>query len=234
LSLGFSNVALCAEQPDVWEHFGAKSSLLDTHEGAAESPDNKATAPEVKVSLNDDQALLRARLSRLLASKARIRVIDQTTDRARIGHMASDLPPDVLLVDLNKPADAVRRLNLDSSTVEILVVVSDQENGGFATASENLDAEEVGGDYSGVLARIKSAGAFTTDINVPRRTDVSNRELVVLAQVAAGLSNKQIGRLLGISQKTVRNHLSRIFGKLGAGNRTEAVMNAVRLGLLTV
>ncbi len=233
MGLGFSNVALGAEQSDVWEHFGAKSSLLDTHEGAAESSDNGDTAPEVKVSLNDDQALLRAQLARLLASKARIRVIDQTTDRARIGHMASDLLPDVFLVDLNKPADAVRRLNLDSSTVEILVVVSDLE-GGFETAAENLDAEEVGGVYSGVLARIKSAGAFTTYLDVPRRPDVSNRELVVLAQVAAGLSNKQIGRLLGISQKTVRNHLSRIFGKLGAGNRTEAVMNAMRLGLLTV
>jgi DNA-binding CsgD family transcriptional regulator len=52
--------------------------------------------------------------------------------------------------------------------------------------------------------------------------------------VAAGQSNKQIGRLLGISQKTVRNHLSRIFHKLRAGNRTEAVMKAMRLGLLTV
>jgi DNA-binding NarL/FixJ family response regulator len=234
LGLGFSNVALGAEQPDVWEHFRTKSDLLDTHDGAAESPDNEATTPEVKVSLIDDQTLLRAQLARLLASKARIRVIDQTTDRARIGHMASDLLPGVLLVDLNKPADAVRRLSLDSSTVEILVVVSDLGNGGFETAAQNLDAEEVGGEYSGVLARIKSAGELTTDIDVPRRPDVSNRELVVLAQVAAGLSNKQIGRLLGISQKTVRNHLSRIFGKLGAGNRTEAVMNAMRLGLLTV
>jgi DNA-binding NarL/FixJ family response regulator len=52
--------------------------------------------------------------------------------------------------------------------------------------------------------------------------------------VAAGQSNKQIGKLLGISQKTVRNHLSRIFHKLRASNRTEAVMNAMRLGLLVM
>lgn len=234
MGLGFSNVAVRADQPVVWEHLGPESDLLNTDESPTESSNNNATAPEVKVSVNDDQALLRTELARLLASKARIRVIDQTTDRARIGHMASDLLRDVLLVDLNRPADAVRRLNLDSSTVEILVVVSDLGYGGFEIAAENLDAEEVGGDYSGVLARIKSAGAVTSDIDLPRRPDVSNRELVVLAQVAAGLSNKQIGRLLGISQKTVRNHLSRIFGKLGAGNRTEAVMNAMRLGLLTV
>jgi len=63
--------------------------------------------------------------------------------------------------------------------------------------------------------------------------DLSRRELHVLKQVATGLSNKQIARKLGISHKTVRNHLSQVFRKLHAGNRTEAVMNAVRDGLFS-
>ncbi len=63
--------------------------------------------------------------------------------------------------------------------------------------------------------------------------DLSRRELHVLKQVATGLSNKQIARKLGISHKTVRNHLSQVFRKLDAGNRTEAVMNAVRDGLFS-
>ena len=63
---------------------------------------------------------------------------------------------------------------------------------------------------------------------------LSGRELNVLGLVARGLSNKQIASKLGISDKTVRNHLSRIFRKLDAGNRTQAVMNAMRSGLLTV
>lgn len=50
--------------------------------------------------------------------------------------------------------------------------------------------------------------------------------------MASGLSNKQIGSKLGISDKTVRNHLSRIFKKLDAGNRTQAVMTAMKGGLL--
>jgi putative transposase len=62
---------------------------------------------------------------------------------------------------------------------------------------------------------------------------ISRRELSVLSHVAAGQSNKQIGKQLGISQKTVRNHLSRIFHKLRANHRTEAVTN-VRLGLLII
>jgi len=63
---------------------------------------------------------------------------------------------------------------------------------------------------------------------------LSDREVNVLNLVARGLSNKQIGTKLGISDKTVRNHLSRIFRKLDAGNRTQAVMNAMRIGLLTI
>jgi len=66
-----------------------------------------------------------------------------------------------------------------------------------------------------------------------RRGDaqLSIRELEVLKHVAVGLSNKQIARRLGISEKTVRNHLSRVFSKLQATNRTEAVMTAMRLGI---
>jgi two-component system, NarL family, response regulator LiaR len=63
---------------------------------------------------------------------------------------------------------------------------------------------------------------------------LSSREINVLNLVARGLSNKQIANKLGISDKTVRNHLSRIFRKLEAGNRTQAVMNAMRVGLLTI
>jgi DNA-binding CsgD family transcriptional regulator len=60
---------------------------------------------------------------------------------------------------------------------------------------------------------------------------LTNRELDVLGQVARGLSNKQIAGRLSLSEKTVRNHLSHIFEKLGACNRTEAVMTAMRSGL---
>lgn len=65
-------------------------------------------------------------------------------------------------------------------------------------------------------------------------TALSSREINVLNLVARGLSNKQIANKLGLSDKTVRNHLSRIFRKLDAGNRTQAVMNAMRGGLLSV
>jgi DNA-binding NarL/FixJ family response regulator len=62
--------------------------------------------------------------------------------------------------------------------------------------------------------------------------DLSERELEVLRLVAAGLANRDVGRRLFISEKTVKKHLSNILGKLGATNRTQAVDHARRLGLL--
>jgi DNA-binding NarL/FixJ family response regulator len=60
---------------------------------------------------------------------------------------------------------------------------------------------------------------------------LTRRERHVLGHVAQGLSNKQIAARLGLSEKTVRNHLSRVFVKLEANNRTQAVMTALRSGL---
>lgn len=63
------------------------------------------------------------------------------------------------------------------------------------------------------------------------RTRLTDREVHVLGQVAEGLTNKQIARRLGLSENTVRNHLSHVFEKLAARNRTAAVMAAMRDGL---
>ena len=60
---------------------------------------------------------------------------------------------------------------------------------------------------------------------------LSLREVDVLKHVARGYTDKQIGLMLGISQNTVHNHLSHIYEKLSAVNRTQAVLNAMRLGL---
>ena len=63
---------------------------------------------------------------------------------------------------------------------------------------------------------------------------LTDRELEVLALVAQGLTNRAIGRKLGISDRTVQGHLANVFGKLGASSRTEAVVAAVKLGWIQV
>ena len=65
-------------------------------------------------------------------------------------------------------------------------------------------------------------------IQAQEKSKLTNRELHVLVNVAEGLTNKQIAVRLGLSENTIRNHLTRVYNKLEAGNRTEAVMTAMR------
>jgi DNA-binding NarL/FixJ family response regulator len=81
----------------------------------------------------------------------------------------------------------------------------------------------------GVLIRPRQADSS----QVPAQP-LTERELQVLALVAEGCSNKVIARHLGISERTVKNHLSYIMAKLGASDRTHAVVIAVRLGWLSI
>lgn len=93
--------------------------------------------------------------------------------------------------------------------------------------------QRVEGVGAGLTLRFSNGTSQNGASNGTGAHALSSREILVLTQVARGMSNKQIGSKLGISDKTVRNHLSRIFRKLDAGNRTQAVMNAMKGGLLT-
>ena len=162
-------------------------------------------SPAPQVQIQDGDDPVLTGLARLFAADARLLV-----SRAEIGLDAVErilrLTPDAVLVDVWVPtrSDDYPENPSEHESPMFKVVV-------LATGLGRETAAAVG-----------------------RRAEVSKRELSVLIHVAAGKSNKQIGNLLGISAQTVRNHMSRIFAKLGVSNRTEAVMRAVRLGLLIV
>ena len=193
----------------------------------------------VKVLIADDHTLFRAGLARILARDPRVEVVAQARNGAEAVEETLALRPDVVLMDLQMPGltavEAVKRLHQDAPNVRVLVlsayadrsvVTAAIDGGAFGYADKDITPDEM-------IERILSASSGSH----PQRTasaDLSERELDVLNQVASGLSNKQIARRLGISDKTVRNHLSRAFNKLRAGNRTEAVLNAMRMGLLTL
>jgi ATP/maltotriose-dependent transcriptional regulator MalT len=74
--------------------------------------------------------------------------------------------------------------------------------------------------------------AFAADDSVRERLGITRRELEILGLVARGLSNREIGEALFVSENTVKTHCSRAFDKLGARRRTEAVQRSKELGLL--
>ncbi|HET7339418.1 MAG TPA: response regulator transcription factor [Candidatus Dormibacteraeota bacterium] len=197
----------------------------------------KAAPAPIRVLVADDHRLFRAGLARMLASDPRFEVVGEAKDGAEAIDMTLDRKPDVVLMDLQMPrvtgVEAVKRLKTDAPEVRSVVVSAYADgrmieeaiaNGATGFVSKDVELEEVAAKIIEVAAarRVKTSARGAT---------LSSREAFVLRQVAVGLSNKQIARRLGISEKTVRNHLSRVFGKLRATNRTEAVMNAIRIGI---
>jgi len=197
----------------------------------------KAPVAPVKVLIADDQTLFRAGLARILAADPRFEVVGQAKDGTDAIEQALTSKPDVVLMDLQMPRmdgiEATRRLALDAPDVRVLILT------GYAVGSSVKEALENGAEgylHKGVTPDVMTSRILELRSNgaaaAPGPAELSSRELHVLKLVARGLTNKQIASKLAISDKTVRNHLSRIFRKLDAGNRTEAVMNAMRAGLL--
>jgi DNA-binding NarL/FixJ family response regulator len=174
----------------------------------------------------------------MLIADPRFEVVGEAANGADAIELTIDRKPDVVLMDLQMPGlsggDAVKRLKVDAPEVRVIVVSAFAEgrmveeamaNGAIGYLNKDVSLEEV-------ASRIAEASAARRPRSRRRaQAALSSREMYVLRQVASGLSNKQIASRLGISEKTVRNHLSRVFNKLRATNRTEAVMNAMRVGM---
>jgi two-component system nitrate/nitrite response regulator NarL len=199
-----------------------------------------AVAAPIRVLIADDHTLFRAGLARMLADDERFDVVGEAKDGGEAVDQTVAYHPDVVLMDLQMPRvtglEAVRRLAVDAPGVNVLVLSAYADHATIDTALASGARGFVDKDITldEIATRILEVST-SPRIKPGRRRDLlSNRELVVLKQVAIGRSNKQIAGELGISQKTVRNHLSRIFAKLGAGNRTEAVINAMKGGVLSL
>ncbi len=192
-------------------------------------------SPPVRVLIADDHTLFRAGLARILSTFPRIDVVGQAKDGAEAVEQSLVHQPDVVLMDLEMPnvggVEAIHRLRQVAPSVRVLLVSAYANPAVYDSAIESRAEGYVSKDVTPheIVMQILAV----SDNQSPRKRRLgalSDRERHVLKQVARGLSNKQIARQLAISENTVRNHLTGIFRKLRATNRTEAVMNALRDG----
>lgn len=203
----------------------------------------------IRLLVVDDHPVVRAGIVGLLAGEADLDVVAEAADGARAVDLAGRLTPDVVLMDLRMPV-----LDGVAATVQILardprcrvVVLTTYE-----TDTDILRAVEAGATgyllkdtpRPDLIEAVRGAARGETVLSPSvarrlvsqvRRADerLTARELEVLAGVARGGSNAQIGAELFIAEATVKTHLLRIFTKLGVDDRTRAVTVALERGIL--
>jgi DNA-binding NarL/FixJ family response regulator len=196
----------------------------------------------VRVLLVDDHALVRAGLASLLEDADEIDVVGEAEDGVRAIELALELRPDVVLMDLSMPVldgvEATRRLLAELPGSTVLVLTS---SSGRSSVRDALAAGAIGyllkdADPRELVAGIHAAarGDAPLDPRVARTllpgaapdpaASLSPREREVLRLVAQGLANKQIGRALGITERTVKVHLGNVFRRIGVADRTSAAL----------
>ncbi|MGB3715141.1 MAG: response regulator transcription factor [Candidatus Promineifilaceae bacterium] len=212
---------------------------------------------QIRVLLADDHAVVRAGICQFLEQAPDIQVIAEAGD----GEMARDLiqehKPDVAVLDIQMPKasgiEVTRWVRTNFREIGVLVLTAYDDDpyvmavlqagaNGYVlkTASPAEIVQAVRDVNEGrsaldptithkLMAHI--AGNSTT---APEYESLTDRELEVLALAAKGFTNKAVGVQLGISDRTVQGHLAKTYSKLQANSRTEAVMRAVSLDLISV
>jgi DNA-binding NarL/FixJ family response regulator len=197
----------------------------------------------IRVLVVDDHPLFREGLRGLLATVADIDVLDAVGEGETAVQRSSQLSPDVVLMDLNLPGtpglEAIRRIMRQPTppAVLVLTMVDDDDS---VTAALQVGARGYllkGAVQEEVLAAIRSvaAGGAVFGPGAAERVlagrqrynaDLTDREAAVLALIADGRSNPEIASELGLSLKTVQNHVSKVLAKLQVRDRTQAAFRA--------
>jgi len=216
----------------------------------------------ISVLVVDDQELLRTAFSSLIDAEDDLAVVGRAGDGRRAVELVAELSPDVVVMDVRMPVmdgiEATRQITAgpDAAAPRVLILTTfDLDEyvfeallagaSGFALKSRPLDE---------LLSAIRTVAAgdallapsvtrrliahFTGRARAPSKADrrleeLTEREQEVLSLVAHGLSNAELAETLHVSLPTAKTHVSRILTKLGARDRTQLVILAYELGLVT-
>ncbi len=204
----------------------------------------------ISVLLVDDHELIRQGLRRAFERDGDFEVVGEAGTLADARRLLALTRPDVVILDIRLPdgngLEAARKLRAERDELGIVVLTmyaGDEqlfealEAGASAFVPKNSPSEDV---VAAARHAASSPRAFTaSDLAEamkrrmsPTGPQLSPREKEVLGLLADGLGVAQISRQLYISESTTKTHISKLYEKLGAGNRAQALMTALRLGLL--
>ncbi len=208
----------------------------------------------VRVLLADDHRILREGLRRSLEAQG-VDVVGEAADGDEAVELAEELHPEVVLMDVTMPVldgvEATRRIRQRLPEVRVVMLTMHADEATMARAirvgADGYLVKDCSSEEIADTVRLVAAGetAVSRQVAVSMLAEVqampaggaaeeivSKREEEVLQLIADGCSSAEVAERLFISQKTVKNHLASIYHKLDARDRTQAVLRAVRMGIV--
>ncbi len=205
----------------------------------------------VRIVVTDDHSVVRQGLRMFLELDEEIEIVGEAANGAEAVELATSLQPDVVLMDLLMPVmdgiTAITEIRRQAPGVEVVALTSVLEDasvvgairaGAIGYLLKDTNADELrravkaaaGGQ---VQLSPEAAVRLMREVRAPETSEsLTDRETDVLRLLADGQSNKEIARNLSIGEKTVKTHVSSILSKLGVQSRTQAVLTAMRSGLI--
>ncbi|HEY1966970.1 MAG TPA: response regulator transcription factor [Pseudonocardia sp.] len=205
----------------------------------------------VRVLIADDHSVVRQGLRMFLGLDPELEVVGEASDGAEAISMTRALSPDVVLMDLLMPGTdgitATQRIRAETPSTEVLALTSVLEDASVVAAVQagavgyllkDTEADQLckaikAAALGQVQLAPEAAARLVREVRSPDSAEkLTQRETEVLRALATGLTNREIGRVLRIGERTVKTHVSHLLGKLGLQSRTQAALYAVRIGLV--
>ncbi|WP_089131404.1 response regulator [Tolypothrix sp. NIES-4075] len=203
----------------------------------------------IRVLIVDDHAIVRKGLATIIDSDPEMTVIAQAEDGQQAIALFREHQPDITLMDLRMPkmagVDAILEICAEFKQARIAVLTTydgdeDIYRGLRAGAHGYLLKDAKPGELLNAIRAIHNGQKYILPevgaklLQRISNPELSERELEVLRLMAQGMSNQEIGTALTIGESTVKSHVNRILSKLGVSDRTQAVIVAVKRGLVSL